>query len=120
MSSGSPSCLELGRRLSWRALPTVDIEAKLRRLTAIDYSNRNWSWLLYPNRPPEPLVIPKVSASSKIQPTPEPEELAQERVLTTVDLGKSRVSGRMIPTKRNRAHDQSSRVPRLEVDPGFL
>ena len=83
-----------------RTLLTADVEVKLRRLTAIDYNSHNWSWLLDPNKPLEPPVIPKVPTSSKIQTAFEPEELAQEGVLLTVDLGKSRVLGRMDSTKR--------------------
>ena len=117
---GSPSRLELGLQVSWGTLPTADIEAKLRRLTAIDYSNRNWSWLLDPNRPPKTPVILKVPASGKIQSVSEAEEPAQEEILSTVDLGKSRVSGRTVPTKDKRAHTQSSRVLRAKVDPSLL
>ena len=38
-----PSHLELGLQLSWGTLPTTDVEAKLRRLTAVNYNNLNWS-----------------------------------------------------------------------------
>ena len=27
-------------------LPTADVEVKLRKLTAIDFNNCNWNWLL--------------------------------------------------------------------------
>ena len=60
------------------ALPPADIEAKLRKLTTINYNCRNWSWLLDPNRPSVPPVIPKVPASGKSQPVPEPVEPARE------------------------------------------
>ena len=66
--------------------------------------------------PLETPVIPKVPASDKIQLASEPEEPVFEGVLSTVDLGKSRVSRRMVPTKGKRAHAQSSRVLRPEVD----
>ena len=39
-------------------LPTADAKAKLRRLTTINYNNRNWRWLLL-TRPSEPPVIPR-------------------------------------------------------------
>ena len=90
------------------------------RLPAVNYNNRSWSWLLDPNMPPEPPVIPKVSASSKIQPASELEEPARERILLIVNLEKSRVSGWTVPAKEKRARAQSSRAPRLEVAPGFL
>jgi len=86
------------------ALPTADVEAKLRTLTTVDYNNHNWSWLLDPNRPFEPPIIPKLLASTKIQPVYRPEEPAQEGILSTVNLGKSRLSGRSVTTKEKRAH----------------
>jgi len=52
-----------------------------------------------------------MSASSKIQPASEHEKRAREEILPTVDLGKLRVTGRMIPAKGKRARAQSS-VPR--------
>ena len=61
-----------------RTLPTVDVEAKLRKLTAIDFNSHNWSWLLNPNRPSVPLVILRVPSSGKSQLAPEPEEPARE------------------------------------------
>ena len=70
------------------ALPTTDVKVKLRRLTAVNYNNDNWSWLLDPNKPPEPPVLPKKSSSSKIRTASEPEEPAREGILSTVDLGK--------------------------------
>ena len=102
------------------ALPTADVQTKLRRLTAVNYNNCNWSWLLDLNRPPEPPVTRKVLASSKIHPAFEPEEHAQAGVLSTTDLGKSRVSGRTVPTKGKRDPAQCSRVLRSEVDSDFL
>ena len=46
-------------------LSTANVEAKLRKLTTINYNNRNWNWLLDPNRPLEPPVIPRVPALGK-------------------------------------------------------
>jgi len=67
----------------------------MRRLTTINYNNRNCSWLLDPNRPLEPpRVILKVVVSGKIQSSSKPEEPARE----------SRDSGHMVLTKGKRAH----------------
>ena len=55
------------------ALPITDIEAKLRKLTSIDYDHRNWSWLLDLKIPPVPLVVPRVGALDKRQPAHKPE-----------------------------------------------
>ena len=46
-------------------LPTADVEVKLRKLTTIDFNNRNWSWLLNWNRPPALPVILRVLTSGK-------------------------------------------------------
>ena len=35
--------LDAGARRA--TLPTVDVEAKLRKLTVVDFNNRDWSWL---------------------------------------------------------------------------
>ena len=35
-------------------LLSVNIVAKLKKLTTIDFNSRNWSWLLNLNRPPVP------------------------------------------------------------------
>ena len=59
-------------------LPTADVKVKLRRLTTINYNNRNWSWLIDPNKPLEPLVIPKVPALGKIQSASKTKEPARE------------------------------------------
>ena len=111
MSTRRARSPKLGRRLLWGTLPTADIEAKLRRLTPVNCNNHNWSWLLDLKRPLETPVIPKVLALSMIQPASEPEEPAREGILPTVDLGKSRVSGRIIPTK-GRGLVLSLHVPR--------
>ena len=85
MSTAQSQPPELRLWLSWGAFPTVDVEAKLRRLMAINYNNRNWSWLLDPNRPPESPVILKVSTLSKILFAFDPEVPAQEVMLLTID-----------------------------------
>ena len=63
MSVGQSQSPGLELRLSQEALLTANVEAKLRRLTTIDYNHHNWSWLLDPNRPPELPVTPKMPAS---------------------------------------------------------
>ena len=59
-------------------LPTADVEAKLRRLTTVNFNNHNWSWLLNLNILPVPPVIPRVPASGKGQLAPELKEFIQE------------------------------------------
>jgi len=59
-------------------IPTTDVVTKLKRLTVINYNNRNWNWLLNLSRPSKSPVIPKVPALGKNQPTSAPEEIARE------------------------------------------
>ena len=59
-------------------MPTTDVEANLRKLTAIDFNNCNLSWLLNPDRPAVLPVIPRVPTLGKGQLAPELEESVQE------------------------------------------
>jgi len=65
-----PVVWNLGLTPRGGSLPTADVEAKLRKLTTINYDCRNWSWLLDPNRPPVPPVIPRVPTLGKNQLAP--------------------------------------------------
>ena len=106
-------------------LPAADVEAKLRKLTTVDFNNRNWSWLLNSNRPSVPLVILRVPATGKGQLAPKPEKSVQKESnsdseteestrgvsQTVVNPGKPRVLGEMVPDKK-RALAQSLHLPR--------
>jgi len=106
-------------------LRTADGEAKLRKLTTVDFNNHNWSWLLNSDIPLVPLVIQRVPASGKVKLAPESEKSVQEesnsdceteestRVASqpVVNPGKRRVRGEMVPNKKKRAPAQSSRFP---------
>ena len=115
-------------------LPTANVEAKLRKLTVVNFSNRNWSWLLNLNRPLVPLIILRVSGSGKGQLALEPDEFVQEESnpdseteestrgvsQPVINHGKSKVRGGMDPDKKTRALAQSSRLPRPRVCSGLL
>ena len=64
---------------------SADIEAKLQRLTTVDYDHKNLSWLLDPSRPLKPSAILRVPALSKNQ------------------LGRPRFPGHVVSAKRKRA-----------------
>jgi len=95
-------------------LPSADVEANLKKSTAIDFNSHDWSWLLNPNRP---LILPsvqRVHVSCKSQLAPEPEETTREEnisasdtrestqraVQPTVSLRKPRLPGGRLPTIR--------------------
>jgi len=112
-----PVVWNLGLAPRGGTLPTADIKGKLRKLTTVNYNCRNWSWLLDPNRFSVPPIIPRVPPSSKSQlapkleepareeshPASEPGEPAREESQSVIDLDKSRVSGRMVPSKKKTA-----------------
>jgi len=74
---------------------TAEIELKLQELVAVDYDNRNWSWLLDPKRTTMPPVLPKAPDSAK-------------KPLAVV-IERPRFSGRVVLVKRKRAPAQLSR-----------
>ena len=76
----------LGSVVRGGATLSIDIEAKLQRLTTVESDHRNWSWPLDPNMPPVPPVISRVPALSKSHPT--------------VEFARSRCPGRVVSFKR--------------------
>ena len=88
-------------------LPSADVEAKLKKLTIIDFKSHNWSWLLNPNKPPVLSGVQRVPVSGKRQLASEPEEPVREENNSasatgeptqgvgqpTVNLGKPRAPG---------------------------
>ena len=82
-----------------------------------------------PNRPLVPPVLPRAPASGKSQHAPKLEEPAQEESSPApeqvgptrevsqlaVDIEKSMVPGRSVPTKKKRALAQSSRLSHIGV-----
>jgi len=89
-------------------LLTVDTEAKLQKLMTIDRNYHNWSWLLDPNRPHVSPVLPKVPTPGKNQSVAELGFPSSEKSPLPVDLARSRVPGRVVPTKEKRTLAQSS------------
>ena len=95
-------------------LPSVDVEAKLKKLTAIDFDYCYWSSLLNPNKPPVLPSVQRVPTSGKSQLASEPEETVREETSsisetggayprsgpTRMNLKKPRVPGGRLPARR--------------------
>jgi len=103
-------------------LRSVDVEAKLKKLTATYFNSHNWSWMLNPTRPPVPRGVQRVPASCKSQLASKPEEPVREENSfasetgeptqgvgqPAVNLEKPRVPGGMASRKKKRGLAQSA------------
>jgi len=98
-----PTIWNLGLIAQGGVTLSADIEAKLQRLTAINYDHMNLSWLLDPNMSLVPSVIPRVLAPSKNKPV--------------VEFGRPRYLRRVVSAKRKSASTQSSQ-PRAPEEVG--
>ena len=68
-------------------LPSADVEAKLKKLTAINFNSCNWIWVLNPNKPPILPSVQRVLASGKSQLAPDPRRLLRKRIVLTPRQG---------------------------------